>query len=214
LPIITGGTGFYLRALLNGLPQLPARDEALRARLAARAARREGSLHRILSRLEPAAAARIHVRDTQKTIRALEIRILTRNSLPSAAESDPLTGYKTIKLGLDPDRGQLYETLDARTREMFRSGLIEEVRALLASGLSGNEKPFESLGYKQALAVIGGAMSLDEAISSTQIETRQYAKRQWTWFRRDPEIFWVPGFGHSPSVVEQARGRISLYVPA
>ncbi len=201
LPVVTGGTGFYVRALLEGLPSLPSRDEALRARLIDRESKRAGSIHRILTRLDPSAAARIHVRDTQKTIRALEIRILTGASAPPAAGSDPLTGYNIVKIGLDPDRAQLYEALDARTREMFRSGLIEEVRWLLASGLSGNEKPFESLGYKQAL-------------ESTVIETRQYAKRQWTWFRKDAEMFWLRGFGNEASVIEQSIAHVRPYVPA
>ncbi len=214
VPIVTGGTGFYLRALLNGLPELPPRNENLRARLIARESKRQGSLHRILSRLDASAAARIHPRDLQKTIRALEIRILTRNSAPLISDSDPLTGYSIVKLGLDPDRAALYEILDARTREMFRRGLLDEVRALLASGLTGKEKPFESLGYKQALACVRAAMSLEEAIASTQIETRQYAKRQWTWFRKDAEMSWLRGFGHQASVVEQALRRVSLYVPA
>jgi len=212
LPIVTGGTGFYLRALLEGLPQLPPRDEALREKLAAREATRPGSLHRLLSRLEPAAARRIHVRDAQKTIRALEVRILTRSALPPSSESAPLEGYTVVRIGLDPDRSKLYGILDARTCEMFRCGLIEEVRALLASGLTGNEKPFESLGYKQALACIRGSMTIEEAIASTQIETRQYAKRQWTWFRRDQKMFWIRGIGQEPSVIEQGCEYLRCYV--
>ena len=214
IPIVAGGTGFYLRALLEGLPQLPSRDEKLRESLLRREAKRPGSLHRILSRIEPAAAARIHARDTQKIIRALEIRILTRDAMPPASESDPLVGYNIVKLGLDPDRAQLYENLDARTLEMFRSGLIEEVRTLLASGIRGAEKPFESLGYKQALAFVRGTMTIEDAIASTRIETRQYAKRQRTWFHRDREMFWLRGFGHDVSVLEQALIRIFPYVPA
>jgi tRNA dimethylallyltransferase len=212
LPLVAGGTGFYLRALLNGLPQLPGRDEPLRTKLTARESKRPGSLHRLLSRLEPASARRMHANDAQKVIRALEIRLLTRNSLPPSSESERLTGYKILRLGLDPDRAALYQTLDARTREMFRAGLIEEVRALLASGLTGNEKPFESLGYKQALAHLRGSMTLEEAIASTKIATRQYAKRQWTWFRKDPKMFWLTGFGHSPSVIEQCIDLVRAYV--
>lgn len=212
LPVIAGGTGFYLRALLNGLPQLPGRDETLRSKLAAKEARRPGHLHRLLSRLDPAAAARMHARDTQKVIRALEIRILTHRSSPPSSASQPLAGYRTLKLGLNPDRAQLYQTLDARTAEMFRRGLVEEVRSLLAAGCGGDEKPFESLGYKQALAHIRGSMTMGEAVVSTQIETRQYAKRQWTWFRRDAEIFWLPGFGQSPSTIEQCVDLVRTYV--
>jgi tRNA dimethylallyltransferase len=205
VPVIVGGTGFYLRAVLNGLPPLPMRDRDLRLRLSDRETRRAGSLHHILTRIDPDAAQRIHVRDTQKLIRALEIRLLTSAPLPSTASAEPLQGYTSIKIGLNPDRAVLYKLLDARAREMFRSGLIEEVTGLLVEGAcTGREKPFESLGYKQALRYLGGAITLDQAIESTQIETRQYAKRQWTWFRRDLDVHWLSGFGHSISIFEQS----------
>jgi tRNA dimethylallyltransferase len=209
VPIIVGGTGFYLRALLEGLPDLPGRDEALRSRLSAREQRREGSLHRLLRRLDPAAAARIHSNDTQKLIRALEIRMLTSAAQPSPASARPLTGYKTLKLGLDPDRTQLFAALDARVQSMFDTGLIEEVQSLLDHGATGEEKPFESLGYKQTLHLLRGELTLDQAIASTQLETRQYAKRQWTWFRRDPEIHWLRGFGTDPEIVARAKSLLS-----
>jgi tRNA dimethylallyltransferase len=195
LPIVTGGTGFYMRALLEGLPPLPARDNPLRARLNARESRRPGSLHRILKRLDAAAAARIQPTDVQKLIRALEIRVLTDRPAPARSSAEPLSGYRVLKIGLEPDRARLHAVLDARAGEMFRSGLVEEVENLLAKGCSGEEKPFESLGYKQALAVVRGKMSPDQAVASTQLETRQYAKRQMTWFRRDREIVWLSGFG-------------------
>jgi tRNA dimethylallyltransferase len=204
LPVVAGGTGFYLRTLLHGLPQLPPRDAALRSRLMARETSRPGALHRILARLDPAAAQRIHSRDRQKLIRALEIRLLTRHPAPPSDSADPLLGFRTLVLGLDPSRAALYKTLDARAREMFRSGLIEEVERLLHAGATGAEKPFQSLGYKQALELVRGSMTLEDAIASTQIETRQYAKRQWTWFRRDPSIVWLSGFGDDPEVVKQS----------
>jgi tRNA dimethylallyltransferase len=208
LPIVVGGTGFYLRALLNGLPELPGRDEPLRQRLAARELRgsvsRPHRLHRLLTRLDPSAAARIHAHDTQKLIRALEVRILTRTDAPASDSARALSGYSQLKIGLHPDRALLYEALDARAREMFRAGLMEEVEGLLASGCSGDEKPFESLGYRQALEHLRGKLSMEEAIASTQLETRQYAKRQWTWFRRDAEVIWLNGFGNSKEIVEQA----------
>jgi tRNA dimethylallyltransferase len=215
LPIVAGGTGFYLRALLLGLPALPARDEALRCRLALRENRRPASLHRILRRLDPAAASRIHARDVQKLIRALEIRMLTRNPLPAPALAEPLKGYRVLQIGLDPSRPQLHEALDARARRMFvpgtpssgivepSAGIVQEVQSLLAHGCTGSEKPFESLGYKQALEYVRGSATLEQAIASTQLETRQYAKRQLTWFRRDPDVHWLPGFGDSPTVIEQ-----------
>jgi tRNA dimethylallyltransferase len=216
LPIVAGGTGFYLRALLHGLPALPSRDESLRAHLVLREQRRPGSLHRILLRLDPATASRIHARDVQKLVRALEIRMLTRNPLPPPALAEPLRGYRFLQLGLHPERRLLYETLDSRARRMFvpekpYPGILEEVQCLLAHGCTGVEKPFESLGYKQALEHIRGASTLEQAIASTQLETRQYAKRQLTWFRRDPDVHWLPGFGDSPDVIEQAFAFIRVH---
>ena len=204
LPVVVGGTGFYLRALLDGLPVLPPRDEHLRERLQVRERLRPGSLHRLLARLEPAAAARIHAHDVQKTMRALEVRLLTQQALPPPAAADALEGYAVIKLGLDPDRIALQKRLETRTRSMFARGLIEEVQGLLAHGATGNEKPFEALGYKQALQYLRGALTLEQAIESTIVETRQYAKRQRTWFRRDPETHWLGGFGDDPKITAQA----------
>ena len=210
LPIVVGGTGFYLRALLEGLPDLPGRDDAVRARII----RRDRRLHRLLQRLDPGAAARIHERDAQKLIRALEIRILTGKPTPAREPRIALRGHTIRVLGLNPDREALYEVLDARTQEMFRPrlskpNLLDEVAALLAAGCTGSEKPFESLGYKQALAHLQGTTTLDEAIASTQLETRQYAKRQWTWFRRERDIVWLDGFGDSQEILEKARDLIA-----
>jgi tRNA dimethylallyltransferase len=204
LPIVVGGTGFYLRALLEGLPVLPGRDERLRERLLQREQLRPGSLHRLLTRLEPGAAGRIHANDVQKTMRALEVRLLTQQALPPPAEAPALEGYAVIKLGLDPDRAALQQRLEARTRAMFQHGLLEEVRSLLAAGATGNEKPFEALGYKQALLHLRGGLTLEQAVESTIVETRQYAKRQRTWFHRDPEIHRLAGFGDAPEIIAQA----------
>jgi tRNA dimethylallyltransferase len=212
LPLVVGGTGFYLRGLLEGLPALPGRDEALRERLSAREHRRPGSLHRLLARLEPKAAARIHPRDVQKVTRALEIRLLTRAALPDPAAATPLPGFKPLLIGLAPERSLLAAAIAARTRQMFESGLMDEVRGLIESGLSGDEKPFEALGYKQALAHVRGQMSLEQAIESTEIETRQYAKRQLTWFRGDSRIAWFNGFGSDPTVVEACLLAIPAYL--
>lgn len=212
LPMVVGGTGFYLRALLEGLPELPKRDEALRARLAEREKRRPGALHRLLSRLEPAAAARIHARDVRKLVRALEVRMLTGAPMPARESGAPLAGYRVLALGLAPDRARLHEALAARTEAMFARGLLEEVRGLLARGCTGREKPFESLGYKQALAHLRGEIPLAEAIASTMIETRQYAKRQLTWFRRDARIQWLEGFGTEDRVVHDAQALVRRFL--
>jgi len=203
LPLVVGGTGFYLRGLLEGLPALPGRDEALRGRLSAREQRRPGALHRLLRRLDPSAAARIHPRDVQKVTRALEIRLLTGRTSPEPSTARPLDGFRVLLLGLAPERSLLAAAIADRTRKMFAGGLVDEVRGLLEQGLSGEEKPFESLGYKQTLAHLRGQISLEQAIESTEIETRQYAKRQLTWFRGTSEnnspLLWFTGFGTDPA---------------
>jgi tRNA dimethylallyltransferase len=203
LPVVVGGTGFYLRALLNGLPHLPESDDDVRRRLMDRELRKPGSMRSLLTRLDPASAERIHPKDTQRSMRAVEIRLLSGKVSPPAIETGPLTGYRVLKVGPDPDRAALYKLLDARTKQMFASGLVEEIEGLLGNGCTGEEKPFESLGYRQALAYIGDEITLERAIYLTQLDTRHYAKRQWTWFRRDPEMEWLSGFGDSPSVIER-----------
>ncbi|HUQ90247.1 MAG TPA: tRNA (adenosine(37)-N6)-dimethylallyltransferase MiaA [Bryobacteraceae bacterium] len=200
VPIVVGGTGFYLRALLDGLFPGPQRDELLRARLAQREERRKGSLHRLLRRVDPVAAARIHANDTKKLIRALEVCLLARRPLSElhAKGSAGLEGFSPLLIGLDPLREELYQVLNNRCAQMFESGLLEEVTHLLAMGYSRECKPFESLGYKQALLVLSGIYTKEEAREETQIETRRYAKRQWTWFKKDTRVSWIPGFGHWP----------------
>jgi tRNA dimethylallyltransferase len=213
LPLVVGGTGFYLRGLLDGLPALPGRDDLLRERLSARERRRPGALHRLLGRLEPSAAARIHPRDVQKVTRALEIRLLTGTALPAPGTASPFDGFRLLLIGLAPQRPLLADAIAARTRQMFEAGLVEEVRQLLQQGFSGEEKPFESLGYKQALAHLRGQMSLEQAQTSTETETRQYAKRQLTWFRRDSRITWFTGFGSDAAVAEGCLEAIHKFLP-
>jgi tRNA dimethylallyltransferase len=203
LPVLVGGTGFYLRALLDGLAEGPRRDDALRARLARMELHRNGRLHRFLRRLDPATAGRIHPHDTKKIIRAVEICLLSRRP---AAElflegRQALEGFRTLRLVLDPQRTALHERIAARTRTMFAAGLVSEVRALLAQGVPVDAKAFESIGYHEATEVLAGRMSEDQAIESTIIATRQYAKRQLTWFRREPLAIWIHGFGDDPQTI-------------
>lgn len=207
LPVLAGGTGFYLRALLHGLADGPVRDETLRERLARREARRPGSLHRILRRLDEPTAARIHPNDLHKTIRALEICLLARRPASQVfdAGSLPLEGYRVLQLGLNPPRPELHRRIEARTAAMFGQGLLEEVRSLLAEGVPPKAKAFESIGYKEALACLRGALSPSEAAELTVIATRQYAKRQMTWFRREAGIRWLNGFGDDPEILNRAR---------
>ncbi|MBZ5611644.1 MAG: tRNA (adenosine(37)-N6)-dimethylallyltransferase MiaA [Acidobacteriia bacterium] len=208
IPVVVGGTGFYLRALLQGLFEGPPRDETVRDRLRQREQRRPGSLHRILTRLDAEAAARIHRNDQNKTMRALEVRLLEGRPLSTLLERgrSPLSGFQTVKIGLDPERELLYRRLNARAEDMFERGLIQEVRDLLAAGVAADAKPFESLGYQQALQVVEGRMTPQQALESTQIETRRYAKRQITWFRKEQDVHWLRGFGDDPAVQDQALG--------
>jgi len=201
-PVIAGGTGFYLRALLEGLFPGPVRDAELRQMLEERENRRKGVLHRWLRRVDAASAARVHPNDVQKLIRAIEVCVAGRQPMTEqfAQGRTALPGYRVLKIVLDPPRSELRARIDRRVVEMFEAGLIDEVRAILAAGWPRSAKPFESLGYKEALAVVEGRMTLEQAIAATQVETRQYAKRQATWFRRERGAEWFRGFGDDPAV--------------
>jgi tRNA dimethylallyltransferase len=203
LPIVTGGTGLYLRALTDGLFAGPERQTKLRARLN-RSRERHGEtwLRRILVRLDPASAARIHANDTPKLIRAIEVCITARKPLSQALGRDPLTGFRLLRIGLNPPRKALYDHLDQRASAMFAAGLIDETRGLLAR--FGPVKALDSLGYRQALAVLSGALVEEAAIAAAQQGHRNYAKRQMTWFRREPEVHWIVGFGDGTETVRAA----------
>ena len=214
LPILAGGTGFYLRALLDGLFEGPARDQPLRDRLAARQSRRPGSLHRLLSRFDPAAAQKIHANDVPKVTRALEVCLLTRRPVTEMfrAGRAALAGYRTLKLGLLPDRDALYSRLDARCAQMFDAGLVDEARHILSLGFAAACKPFESHGYRQALQQIRGELSPPDAVFYAQRNTRNYAKRQLTWFRREPGLVWLKDFGDAAEMRQIAIERTRRFL--
>lgn len=216
LPILAGGTGFYVRALLDGLFAGPSRDEGLRERLAAREEKRPGSLHRLLSRFDPETARRIHPRDVPKVTRALEVCLLTRRPVSELFRRgrEGLTGYRVLKLGLFPDRDELYARLDARCERMFAEGLVAEVRGILAMGYAATAKPFESHGYKQVLQLLAGELNPREALFYAQRNTRNYAKRQITWFRREKDLMWLRGFGESEAIAGEALARVAEFVAA
>ena len=216
LPIVAGGTGFYLRALVDGLFQGPARDDSLRERLATRERRHPGSLHRILWRLDPAAAARIHPHDVPKVTRAAEVCLLTRRPISELFREgrDGLRGYRVLKIGLDPGRDTLYQRLDARCERMFAAGLVDEVRRVLALGYPPEAKPFESHGYKQALQLLRGELNEKEALFYARRNTRRYAKRQMTWFRREPGMEWFRGFGDEEPIAEAVVARVRNFLAA
>jgi tRNA dimethylallyltransferase len=206
LPIVTGGTGLYLRALIDGLAPAPRRSAELRDRiLRAHALHGENWLHRILSRLDPKSAKQVHANDTPKLIRAIEVCITAGKPITETwqAGRNPLSGYQVIRIGLNPDRKALYARINARAAAMFERGLVEET-GQLAAKYGKDARPLTSLGYKQALAVLRGEMSLAEAIASAQQGHRNYAKRQMTWFRREPEVHWLSGFGDDAEIREAA----------
>jgi len=212
LPIVTGGTGLYLCALTEGLFAGPERQADLRVRLRNRAQSRGSAwLHRILTRLDPASAARIHANDIPKLIRAIEVCLAGRRPmsqvLASQAEArDPLTGFRLLRIGLNPPRSALYDRLNRRCAEIFAAGLVQETRALLAC--YGPVKALDSLGYRQALAVLTGGLSEKTAIGEAQQGHRNYAKRQLTWFRREKDVQWIEGFGDAPETLRQAESLI------
>jgi tRNA dimethylallyltransferase len=199
LPIVTGGTGLYLRALTEGLFAGPARQQDLRDRLR-RSHQRHGGpwLHRLLTRLDPATAARIHANDTPKLIRAIEVCLAARKPMSTilgegVLARDPLTGYRLLRIGLNPPRQQLYDRLNQRCVAMFAGGLIDETRTLLAR--YGAVTALDSLGYRQAQSFINSESTLEAAIAAAQQGHRNYAKRQLTWFRREPGVHWIAAFG-------------------
>lgn len=213
LPIIVGGTGLYLRALLEGLFAGPPRSEDLRLRLRDRAAQRGPEyLHRILTRLDPAAAQSIHPNDVPKVIRALEVCISSRVPMTVIWREgrDPLRGFSILRIGLNPPREELYRRINARAEEMFRQGLVEETRMLL-NQYGDAARALGSLGYKQAARYLAGGISLSEAISATQQGHRNYAKRQMTWFRREPDVHWLSSFGNDVSIVQRASDLIERH---
>jgi tRNA dimethylallyltransferase len=206
LPVLAGGTGFYLRALLDGLFEGPPRDQVLRDRLAARETRRAGSLHRLLKRFDSETAARIHPNDTPKLTRALEVCLLAHRPVSELFRESrsALSGYRTLKLGLMPSREELYRKVDARCVWMFDNGLVEEVKYILSLGFAETCKPFESHGYRQSLQLIRGELSPSDALLYAQRNTRRYAKRQETWFRREQGMEWLQGFGADLTVSSRA----------
>jgi len=217
VPIVVGGTGLYLRALLEGLFPGPQRSEELRERLRATAGQRGSPwLHRILARLDKASAEQIHPNDAPKLIRAIEVCLASRQPMSELWRDqgrDRLEGYRIVRVGLNPDREALYARINRRAAEMFEHGLVEETQRLLQRypQLSA-ATPFSSLGYKQAVQHLRGELTRDEAITLTQQGHRNYAKRQITWFNREPEVTWLRGFGDDPAVDQAAKALVDIQI--
>jgi tRNA dimethylallyltransferase len=201
----------YLRALLQGLFDGPQRSEPLRARL-----RRSGMRHnsgwllRVLERLDLAAAGRIHANDTPKLIRAIEVSLQARQPITEAwtAGAEPLTGYRILRIGLAPERAALYARIDARAVAMFERGLVAETERLMAR-YGGERRIFDTLGYRQARQLLAGELNEAQAVEAAQRGHRNYAKRQLTWFRREPEVRWLAGFGDDAEIQQMAAEAVA-----
>jgi len=210
LPIVVGGTGLYLRALVEGLFAGPQRSEELRERLRRLAAERGSShLHAILKRLDGPAARKIHANDTPKLIRAIEVCLAARTQISELWKRgrEPLSGFRILRIGLNPERTALYERINGRAKRMFVQGLVEETQTLLTK-YGESAKPLSSLGYKQTLQFLRGELTRDAAMAAAQQAHRNYAKRQMTWFRREPEVRWLEGFGDNQEIRRQAIERV------
>jgi tRNA dimethylallyltransferase len=206
-PILTAGTGLYLRVLLEGLSSVPRDSAELRQRIHDAAARhRSGYLHRLLRRIDPPSAARIAPADEKKLVRAIEVCLLSKTRLSDLhkTRSGPLEGWHVLKIGLNPPRHELYARINARTDAMLAAGWAAEVRALLAAGLPENAKPFDFIGYAQVRSMLRGEATLEEARAQIQQATRNYAKRQLSWFRREAGVRWLSGFGDDRAVLDAA----------
>ncbi len=217
LPILTVGTGLYLRALLEGLCEAPARSEELRGRLCRRMELSgPGYLRRLLERLDPAGARRIGERDIPKMIRAIEVRLLAGKPLSSlhAKGREPLEGYRPIKIGLMPPRAALYERINRRVGAMLATGWLEEVRQLVEAGVEPGAKPFQFIGYAELRDALANRIGIEEAADRIRQATRRYAKRQITWFRRETGVCWLEGFGDQPEIAERALAEVQRVLEA
>jgi tRNA dimethylallyltransferase len=217
LPILVGGTGLYLRALLEGLFPGPQRSEELRERLRERAESYGSSyLHRILRRLDHAATEKIHANDTPKLIRAIEVCLASRQKMTELWQQhgrQPLRGFRILRLGLDPDRQALYDRINRRAQQMFEAGLVEETQRLLDK-YGAAAGPLSSLGYKQAVQFLRGELTREQTLLAAQQVHRNYAKRQMTWFRREPEVHWLRGFGDDAQIQREAVARTETSLAA
>lgn len=204
LAIFVGGTGFYLRALRQPFFPSPPTDERVRARLSKIRARRGAEhLHKILQRLDPDAAVRLHPRDWSRVQRALEVRLQTGASISSqqpARPEPPALAARLRIFALAPPRPELYARINERAEHHFQAGLVDEVRRLLEAGVPPASNALGAHGYRRVVEHLNGERTLESAIEQTKLDVRHYAKRQLTWFRREPGVEWIDGFGDAPEV--------------
>jgi len=218
LPVVAGGTGLYLRALIDGLFAAPPSRPELRERLRERAEKKGAAhLHRVLARLDAKAAEAIHPNDVPKVIRAIEVSLSSEGESPTPMTEqwqrgrDRLTGYRILRLGLNPPRARLYERINHRAAAMFDRGLIEETSRLIER-YGRNCRALTSLGYAQAAAVLAGELTREEAVTQAKQGHRNYAKRQLTWFRREPEMHWLAGCGTDEEIISEATTLVDRFL--
>ncbi len=193
-PLVVGGSGLYLRVIRGGIFRGPAASPEIRDRLAKIAAERGAAhLHRQLREIDPEAANRIGVNDLYRIVRAIEVFELTGENISAHQRRHRFAdnGYDTLTVGVEVERGKLYAAIDRRFDAMVAAGLVGEVRALLEAGYSPEKPPLSTIGYKQIAAHLRGEIALADAVAMAKQESRRLAKRQITWFRREPEIVWL-----------------------
>jgi tRNA dimethylallyltransferase len=215
VPFLVGGTGLYIRAFCEGLPAPVGKDEAVRARLEAEHAEAESAgdprlLHRRLAQLDPASGARIHPNDLRRTLRALELHALT-GKLPSDVrrEHAPDRPYRVLYLVLDPGRAELVRRIDVRCAQMLERGLLQEVRELRELGYGPELPPMQAIGYRHMEPVIRGHETLVNVLAQMQHDTRQFARRQRTWFRAIEEAEWM-----RPDAEAEITARVKEFLAA
>lgn len=213
-PVVVGGTLFYVRALLYGLFPEPPKDEGLRRQLEAAWEEDPEALRQQLWQLDPVSAARINPADKQRILRALEVCLVSGRPLSQLWAENPLGGprFSFVYLALQPPRAALHARIVQRVEDMWRRGLLAETRGLLASGVPMNAHAFKAIGYREALRVVLGEWSEEEAKAKTVAATRQLAKRQLTWLRKEARVRFLPAFGEEalPSALaawEASRGQ-------
>jgi tRNA dimethylallyltransferase len=214
VPFVVGGTGFYLQAFLDGLFDGPAKEETLRARMR-RIIKHRGTkvLHRALERIDPQSASRIEEADGERIIRAYEIYLASGRPMSwwQQQPRNALRGYCWLKMGIHIPRTELYEKIDKRVDEMFQGGFLEEVQSLLE--LYPRSSPaFKAIGYRQIVEYVEGKHSMERAIADTKMESRRYAKRQMTWFHRDPDIQWIEDRGEAVKLDITAEALVKKFL--
>lgn len=213
VPLLVGGTGFYLRALRQPLFVSPPTDESLRRRLN-QIRERHGAehLHKLLQRIDPLAAEQLYPRDWPRVQRAIEVYMQTGRSIvdQQPARPEPPESSRRLRIfALNPPRDELYKRIDERTEAHFRAGLVEEVRDLLDRGYAPNSNALGAHGYRRVVEYLNGLRDLESSVEQTKLDVRHYAKRQLTWFRHEADVEWFDGFGEENRVLQSVLESIA-----